>query len=222
MYNYKNFKAREYDFSTFNGPRAGEKALDFRATTLEGKDASLSDLLGNWIVLEMGSITCPVTESKVVPMNDLARIFSDVTFLVLYVREAHPGEKIGQHSSFEEKSSCAKRFRDEYGVTRKIMIDDIEGSAHQKYGSMPNSVYIINPSGKVVFRGDWNNIDMVRKILEERDLDKIYKKERFSGRPHFGGGNPFRAFTVAGKRATRDFIKALPRMIIKHIRKSSS
>jgi len=222
MYNYKNFKAREYDFSIFNGPRAGERALDFHATTPDGEKVTLSDFFGSWLVLEMGSITCPITESKVMPMNKLAQTFSDVIFLVLYVREAHPGEKIRQHDSLEEKISCAQRFRDEYGVARKILIDDIEGTAHQAYGSMPNSVYIINPSGTVVFRGDWNTIDTVQEILEERDPDKIYKKERFSGRPYFGNGNPFRAFAIAGSGAIWDFMKALPQMIIKHIRKPSS
>jgi len=219
MYNYKNFKAREYDFSTFSGPRVGEKALDFSATTLDGIKTNLSSFFGNWIVLEMGSITCPITESKIVPMNDLAHSFPGITFLVLYVREAHPGEKIRQHGSFEEKFSCAKRFRNEYGVTRTILVDDIEGVAHQQYGSMPNSVYVINPSGNVVFRGDWNSVKMVRKILEERNPNKVYTKEHYSARPYFGrqSRGMFGVLRLAGRQAVWDFIKALPQMIMKHI-----
>lgn len=217
MYRYSHFKASEYDFSDFDGPKAGNKALDFPATMLDGKEVRLSDFFGSWAVLEMGSITCPITESKVEPMERLARKFSDVTFLVLYVREAHPGENVRQHRSFEEKVSCAQRFRNEYGVARTVLVDDIEGSAHQQYGGMPNSVYIMNPSGRVVFRGDWNNVAMVEKILTERDPDKIYGKERFSVRPYFGGGNPFRALSVAGKTAIWDFIKAFPAMVMKHI-----
>lgn len=100
MYRYDKFKPFQYDFSKFEGSKAGEAAMDLVATKLNGETVKLSDFFGSWIVLETGSITCPIYEAKVEPMNRLARKFTDVTFLVLYVREVHPGENIPQHQSF--------------------------------------------------------------------------------------------------------------------------
>lgn len=59
-YNYQHFDPKDYDFIHFKGPKAGEKYVDFKATTLEGKIVSLSDYLDKPIVLDTGSITCPM------------------------------------------------------------------------------------------------------------------------------------------------------------------
>jgi len=222
MYNYSHFKPEEYDFSKFEGPKPGETAVDFVATKLDEESVRLSDFFGSWIVLETGSISCPIYESKIKPMNELARKSPDTTFLVLYVREAHPGERIGQHESFEEKLSCARRARDEDKESRTIIVDDIDGSAHRLYGSMPNSVYVINPKGTVVFRGDWNDISEVRNVLKARDSIKIHPKEHYSARPSFRGhkGSIFGTLRRAGRVAAWDFVKAFPPMVLKHIQKS--
>jgi len=221
MYNYAHFKPKEYDFSKFEGPKSGEKAIDFAATKLNGEHVKLSDFFGNWIVLETGSISCPIYESKIKPMNELARKFSDVTFFVLYVREAHPGEKIREHGSFEEKLSCARRARDEDGESRTILVDDVEGSAHRLYGSMPNSVYVIDSKGHVVFRGDWNDIDEVHNVLQARDSIQARPREHYSARPSFRGHKEGMLGTLrrAGWVAVWDFMKAFPVMVFKHIQK---
>jgi len=221
MYNYSHFKPKEYDFSKFEGPKPGEQAVNFTATKLDGECVKLSDFFGNWIVFETGSISCPIYESKIKPMNELARTFPNITFLVLYVREAHPGEKIHQHSSFEEKLSCARLARDEDGESRTIIVDDVEGSAHRLYGSMPNSVYVINPKGVVVFHGDWNDIDEVKNVLQERGTMTTRPKERYSGRPSFRGHKRGMLGTLrrAGWVAVWDFMKAFPIMVFKHIKK---
>lgn len=76
---------------------------------------------------------------------------------ILYVREAHPGAGVPQHRSFEDKRSCAERLKVEDGETRTVFVDDLDGTAHIAYGSLPNTVFIINRNGCVVFRAEWNN-----------------------------------------------------------------
>jgi len=220
-YNYERFQPAYYTFDSFEGPKVGQKAPDFTVYTMKKDQVKLSDFFGDWIVLEMGSITCPIYESKIKPMNKLASKFPDIKFLLLYVREAHPGEKIPQHATLTQKLACAKFAQEKDNEKRTIFIDDLEGRAHQMYGSMPNSIYIINPESKIIFRGDWNNIKGVKHVLSERSKDKMYEKDRFSARPYFGNGgwNMLGVLRRAGWCAVWDFVLAFPTMAIKHTKK---
>jgi hypothetical protein len=220
-YNYRHFGPEYYDFAEFDGRRPGETAPDFEATTLEGDTVRLSEYGGQWVVLETGSITCPVTDSKVHAMDELQRTFDDVEFILLYTREAHPGERYDAHGSFQKKLDRAREFADDYGVERTVLVDDVEGSAHRQYGGMPNSVHIINPDGVVVMRGDWNNLTKVEEVLENRDPDRIYERDIYRGRPLFLTPKKgfIRVLTDAGPRAVRDFIKHAPALAWMHLRK---
>ena len=72
-YNYQNFNPKDYNFGEFIGPKAGEQFIDFQATTLEGKVVSLSEYLDKPIVLETGSVTCPMYANTTKAMNILKK-----------------------------------------------------------------------------------------------------------------------------------------------------
>lgn len=223
-YNYRHFGPEHYDFRSFDGPRPGDKAPDFEAFTLDGEMVSLSDFRGKWVVLETGSITCPITDSKVHAMDKLHRQYEDVVFILLYTREAHPGEHYDAHESTDAKLERASTFADEYNLKREVLVDDATGTAHRKYGSMPNSVHIINPDGVVVMRGDWNDVKTVRAVLEERDPDRIYEREVYRGRPLFFTEKKGvrRVLANAGPRAVWDFVKKAPVLGMMHLKKEFS
>lgn len=130
QYNYDKFRAGPYNFDNFPGPKVGEAALDFTASTLDGRSVNLSDFRGKVVVLETGSIICPQYVHRINPMNELARQYPDIVFLLLYVREAHPGKQIGEHHSFEEKMDCAQRLVASDNEQRLVIVDDLQGSAH--------------------------------------------------------------------------------------------
>ena len=48
-----------------------------------------------------------------------------------YTRKAHPGEHVGHHTEFDDKLACAALLRDEVGIRRPILVDDLEGTAHR-------------------------------------------------------------------------------------------
>ena len=100
-YNYKFFDSSVYGLDPFVNvaPRVGECAKDFTALGLDGKPIKLSDFKGKRIILETGSLTCPMFGGNIEGMNRLAEQFTDknTVFLMLYVREAHPGGKIHAH-----------------------------------------------------------------------------------------------------------------------------
>jgi len=89
----------------------------------------------------------------------MARAFAPkgINFLFLYTREAHPGENYPAHRSFEQKLSHARAFKAEFKIERPILVDDLVGTAHKLYGSLPNMTYLIGRSGRVLFRADWTD-----------------------------------------------------------------
>ena len=51
--------------------------------------------------------------------------------MFIYTREAHPGENVGHHDSFERKLACAKLLAEEAGIGRDILVDDLDGTVHR-------------------------------------------------------------------------------------------
>lgn len=216
-YNFTRHKTSLYNLQALEGPKIGEKAVDFPATTLDGQDVRLSDYYGKIIVLENGSITCPQYVGNINPMNELARDYPDVEFLMLYTREAHPGGRIGAHQTFSDKIKRAKETRNRFGEQRTILVDTIEGTAHLAYGALPDMVYIIAPDGKVAFRGKWNNAKAIRDIL-----NRLVNNESIQGMR-----SPFRipplvanirAVAPAGFGAVLDLMMCAPKIMWVHLK----
>ena len=83
----------------------------------------------------------------------------------LYTREAHPGERYPQHTSFAQKMAQASVFRDLFHVHRPILVDDLQGTAHHQYGLMWNMVYILKRGGVVFYKANWTDPNSVRMAL---------------------------------------------------------
>ena len=87
-------------------------------------------------------------------------------FLFVYTREAHPGELIPEHTSFEQKVLQAKMLHDR-GNTRRIVVDDLNGETHRMYGGQPNMSWIIDHTGRVAYKASWTDSKDIRAVLEE-------------------------------------------------------
>jgi hypothetical protein len=84
----------------------------------------------------------------------------------IYTREAHPGERIGHHTSFAQKLEHARLFRKRWSVQRDILVDQLDGPVHRRYGELPNMTYIANPAGRIVYRADWTDAHSIEWVLE--------------------------------------------------------
>jgi len=210
-YNYDKFSTDDYEFEQVAGPVPGQKAPDFELTIPSGEKRRLLDFEGDFLALEMGSITCPLFQSRRRIMGQLSQDFPGVASAVLYVREAHPGAAIPTHRNFEDKQDAARRLKDEDGEGRLVLVDDFDGTAHRAYGSMPNAAYIINRSGCVVFRADWNNPSATRKALAA-----LVKGREMRIKSYFRPPAPaiaLRTLKRAGTGAAVDFFRGLPFLI---------
>jgi hypothetical protein len=83
----------------------------------------------------------------------------------VYTREAHPGEDVPPHDSFDRKLACARLLRDETGIRRPILVDDLAGSVHRRYGSMPNMTWVIDRGGQVAYKANWTSAANVEAFL---------------------------------------------------------
>jgi alkyl hydroperoxide reductase subunit AhpC len=153
--------------------KVGDKAPDFEAMTLDGEKVRLSDFRGNaHVVLECGCSTCPPFVNSVkYAATSIEKLHNEYKnrgfqFFLLYVREAHPGELIGAHSSFEEKKMRAKELRDTEQMSVPILVDELDGPVHRAYGSRANSLFIINKDGLLVFKSEWADPLQVKDTLE--------------------------------------------------------
>jgi len=214
-YNYKNFKTKFYDLANFPGPKAGEKLIDLHLYDINGKQVMLSGFLDKPIVLETGSITCPMYAKCIPKMENLKDKFPNVGFLLIYVREAHPGERTTEHRTLKQKINLATKTKKLYGENRVILIDNLNGDFHLQYGGLPDMLYIINTEGTVVFRGDWNNPAKVSEVLSTLNKNRIITEEHFEpAKP-----NPFimlKALSQGGFIAIWDLIKGIPGLLRLH------
>ena len=214
-YNYQHFNPRDYNFTVFNGPKAGEKYINFSTTTLKGKKVFISEYLDKPIVLDTGSITCPMYANTTKDMNKLQKEYPNVHFLLLYIREAHPGEKTQSVKTMEEKINHAKLTDKYYNEQREILIDSLDGKAHKLYGSMPNMTYVIGIDGIVKFRANWTNIDALKNVLKNIDTDMIEKKDFYDivkPLPWIA----IRTLLIGGTTALLEFVIGLPQLMRQH------
>lgn len=213
-YNYDGFSSNTYNLDDFSGPDLGAQAPDFPMTTVEGDKVNLLEFTGEFLVLELGSMTCPLFQGRREGMSSLVKAHPNISFSILYIREAHPGSKIPAHTSIETKVACANTLHDD-GEARTILIDDLVGTAHASYGGYPNAIFIIDQSHRIVFRSDWNNVSATRRALALllQGQDAKIKSYFLPVKPSVA----FDTLTKSGDGALKDFLLGLPALIWKNI-----
>lgn len=185
-YNYdafrKEYLARDFAGHKMEGPDPGEMAPDFELRSPEGNRVRLSDFRGEKnVVLTFGSATCPQTAASISGLNELAGSFEedDVAFLFVYVREAHPGERMPGHRSLEDKVRSAEIFTSAEDVRMPVLVDDLKGTVHRRYGKLPNPTFLIDRSGRIAFRQA-----ATRPGVLEEAIDELLERQEERGVDH--------------------------------------
>jgi len=217
-YNNARFKIKLYDWDLFVGPAAGDVAPDFTVTDLEtNAPVRLSDFTDKWVVIETGSSTCSMYTKNIPGMETLRAEYADVEFLVIYVREAHPGERLHQHKNLDDKIAAARLLQPRYNENRRILVDSHAGDFHRMYGMKPNVIYVVRPDGTVHYRCDWAHVDGLREALDDRtrrhtrehaDMKKLHATR--------GMGIAIRTMWTGGLIALWDFFMAGSELVKRH------
>lgn len=138
------------------GPEPGQRMPEADLETVDGGSVHVGGARSKPMLLSFGSLTCPMTHAALPVLQGLhARYGDQVDFVTLYVRECHPGEKIPQPRTFEQKVEYARRLREDHGIPWTVAVDDLEGTLHRQLDSKPSAAYLVDPRGVVVFRSLW-------------------------------------------------------------------
>jgi peroxiredoxin len=172
-YNYDRFR-REMQSSASDrwgrAPEPGDEAPGFELRSLSGELVKLSEFKNSRnVVLTFGSATCPQTAASIGGLRSLAREFprSEVEFLFVYVREAHPGAELPAHHSMEDKARAALLLREQEQIDFPVLVDELGGEVHRRYGALPNASFIIDKSGRVAYRSLASHSASLGAALEE-------------------------------------------------------
>ena len=105
------------------------------------------------MLLAFASLTDPVTASAAPVLKALHREFgSEVAFVTVYVREAHPGDRIPQPRKAEWKMHHAKRLQARDAIPWTVAVDDLDGTLHRSLGGHGASAHLLDPNGNVAFQ----------------------------------------------------------------------
>ncbi len=142
-------------------PGPGDAIPTFSVTTTDGiiiDNASLHRG-GRPALIVFGSLTCPVTESAGDGLRELAIKYGDrVRFILINVREAHPGASTPQPHTDHQKSEHASRLKERHRLPFEVATDDLDGTLHRAFGPRPSSAYLVDQSGRITFRAQWSNV----------------------------------------------------------------
>jgi hypothetical protein len=149
------------------GPALGEKAPDFTLKTHDGRgELSLSRLVGTKpVVLVFGNITCGPFRSQAGNIEKLYRRFKDrATFVMVYVREAHPsdgwssennfrlGITLAQPRTYEERVAAAQSCGTRINLSFPMLVDTINDAVGGRYSGMPSRLYLIDGDGTIAYK----------------------------------------------------------------------
>jgi hypothetical protein len=135
----------------------------------------------------------------------------------IYTREAHPGEHYPAHSSLEQKLQHARDFQKIVGVKRRILVDDLNGTTHRAFGTLPNMTYVLNSAHTVIFRANWTDPPTIRFALDYHFSALDRRRSGLRQNPFYAEMYGFRwvddtafaeGLNLAGPKAVEDFQRA--------------
>jgi hypothetical protein len=63
-------------------------------------------------------------------------------------------------------------LRDELGITRPILVDDLDGSVHIAYGLMPNMSWVLGRGGTILYKAMWTSAARIGEFLVRQQAQR--------------------------------------------------
>ena len=198
-------------------PGPGDLIPEFTVMTTDGATIDNADLRrdGRPTLIVFGSLTCPITESAGEGLRELHTRYGDrVRFVLINVREAHPGAATPQPQTEHQKTEHAVRLKQHHQLSFEVATDDLEGTMHRAFGPRPSSAYLVESSGRIMFRAHWSNVttaikEAVAAAASGHRPPRAAVGQTPRAMARMTGYAP-QAFDTAGRGATRDTWKVAP------------
>lgn len=100
-----------------------------------------------------------------------------VEFVVVYVREPHPGEPA--YRKYQQPQTLAQRrqYAQELATTRQmkatIVVDIMNDDISARFGSLPNMVYVIDRQGAIAYSATWTMAEKIDHVLSVLTADGV-------------------------------------------------
>lgn len=82
------------------------------------------------------------------------------------MRQSHPGPGEPGYRDFATKWRDAERYVEDEGIPWQVLVDDLEGTVHQAYGSMADPCYLIGTDGRVSLYVQWTFAPTLHRGIE--------------------------------------------------------
>ncbi len=101
-----------------------------------------------------------------------------------------------------------------------MVVDDLEGTVHKRFGMLPNMTYIVSQAGRVLFRADWTDPPTVAAAVEYICDARARRRDGLRLKPFYAEFVGYRwtddpalqaGLHVAGPQAVADFAEAMQR-----------
>jgi len=136
--------------------------------------------------------------------------------LTIYVREPHPGENYPAHTTWEQKLQFAKDCREQDGIQNPLLVDDLDGTVHRQYGTLPNMIYIVDRNGTVAYKAMWTDHQEITAVLANLAIADRLQSQGIRLKPsytekinyipaEYAGGLREKVFDRAGAEAWSDY-----------------
>jgi Spy/CpxP family protein refolding chaperone len=163
-----------------DGPEIGATAPNVKIMELSGRQFSPDNYRGHVVVIEFGSLSCPVFRQHVQEMDKLkmaegGRAF----FLLVYTREAFPpGEKeiernrndgisVADAKTLDERKAQALKTQQQLHITYQMAVDSMDNAVSVAFGGFPNGAVVIGKDGTIAERQRWTNPDTLRMAIDD-------------------------------------------------------
>lgn len=225
-YNYPRFgfalEVGPFEGFLRDAPQLGAVAPAFELPDLEGRHHRLGDWLGRPVVMEFGSYTCPIFRGHSPSMERLAAEHPEAVFVVVYTREAHPGERVRAHASLADKARAARRLVLEEAIGRLVLIDDLDGTVHRAFGAVWDAVFVLDANGIVVLRRAWNDPGQVAAELDAIRVGVQVRIESIEMAPPASPSGFGQGLLRGGRQALLDFYTSAPPPLRERLENSTS
>jgi peroxiredoxin len=165
----------------------GEVVADFKAVDLDGKEQTLASLKGkNGTVLIFISVQCPISNAYNERMEKLAQEYAPKGVNV-----------VGINSNVTEPANAVKEHAASHNLNFRIIKDNGNKIADQLGAEHTPEAYLLDASGKLVYRGRIDNSKNVDSISANDLRDAL--ESTLAGKPV--AKSEARAFGCSIKRA---------------------
>jgi hypothetical protein len=163
-----------------SGPDPGSPVPDVRIIELNGHTFTPSKYKGHVLVLEFGSMSCPVFRQHAQEMETLkAAEGPRAFFMLVYTREAFPagdkdvqrnkdeGISVPQAKTLDDRKAQAVEAQRELRITIPMAVDSMDNAVSNAYGTFPNGAIVIGKDGTIATRQQWTNPDTLRVAIDQ-------------------------------------------------------